>query len=142
MRLVHWLFFILCSLGCSSGARAHYFFFTNYTVDDGLSDPYVSSIVRDHEGFLWVATENGLNKFNGTEFVVYKSMASDTTSLPIGNIRNVFVDHGGRLWVSTFWGICLYDRSRDHFRRLSLEDGGSRLSAFENLEVFEDSKQR
>jgi ligand-binding sensor domain-containing protein len=70
-------------------------------------------------------------------------MASDSTSLPIGNIRNVFVDHLGRLWISTFWGICLYDKSQDNFHRLTLDTGGTeRRKAFENRVVFEDSHHR
>jgi signal transduction histidine kinase/ligand-binding sensor domain-containing protein len=122
-------------------AQQHYFF-TNYTVDDGLSDNTVNCIIKDHEGFLWIGTEAGLNRFNGYDFTVYKSLAGDSTTLPSNNVYLLMVDHAGNLWIGTPKGICLYDKKNDSFVRMHILNGkGERISVFECHALMEDSKK-
>lgn len=69
--------------------------FTNYSVENGLAHPSVSSVVQDKEGYLWVGTKNGLSKFDGINF--------ETIKLPRSSdfILSIFYDNYQTLWVST-----------------------------------------
>ena len=74
------------------------FFFTNYTIKDGLSNNNVTCITRDDNGYIWIGTEAGLNRFNGYNFTIYKSLANDTTTITSNNIRFLLSDYKGNLW--------------------------------------------
>jgi ligand-binding sensor domain-containing protein/anti-sigma regulatory factor (Ser/Thr protein kinase) len=85
-----------------------------------LSNPHVSSILQDSRGFLWVGTEDGLNRFDGYEVTVYRNDADDSTSLLKNVILKIFEDSRGVLWVSTSsGGLHIYNRQQDNFKRLS-----------------------
>lgn len=91
--------------------------FSNVTAP--LSNLHVSCILQDSRGFLWVGTEDGLNRFDGYEFKIYRHDPDDSTSLLKNRIRALFEDDRGVLWVSTnSGGLHLYDRVHDNFRRL------------------------
>lgn len=120
---------------------AQQYFFTNYTTENGLSNDNIRSIVKDNDGFLWVGTIAGLNRFNGYDFTVYKSLGSDTTTLPSNVINHLLSDRAGRLWISTFNGVCIYDKKNNRFIRVTIAFGdGRKTDLFENFFVFEDSK--
>jgi signal transduction histidine kinase/ligand-binding sensor domain-containing protein/DNA-binding NarL/FixJ family response regulator len=83
--------------------------------DDGLSHNIVNDIVQDPKGFLWIATHDGLNRFDGYEFKVYRFNPSDSTSILGNYIKSLFVDQKGNLWVSTRYGLNLYNSRKDNF---------------------------
>ncbi|MEP2023910.1 MAG: two-component regulator propeller domain-containing protein [Reichenbachiella sp.] len=83
-----------------------------------LSQNTVASIVQDHNGFLWIGTRNGLNRYDGINMTSYEYDGSDTTSLSNDYIRLVFEDSDNQLWVGTMGGgICLYNEDLDSFER-------------------------
>lgn len=143
MQNIRKLFFNICMLLLVQNTFAQQpYFFTNYTVDDGLSNNSVGCIVKDHEDYLWVGTLAGLNRFNGYDFTAYKSLAGDTTTLPSNVIIDLAVDRNGILWIGTTRGICAYDREKNFFKRFYLlKNDGTRVSAFECHDLFEDSKK-
>ena len=55
--------------------------FTHLTTNDGLSQGYVTAILQDRRGFMWFATRDGLNRYDGNTFVVYKNNPNDSASL-------------------------------------------------------------
>ena len=77
--------------------------FMNYTSADGLSSNTVLSIIQDHDGFLWIGTTNGLNRFDGCTFKVYKR----SDGLSDNQINALEADNAGRLWIGTSRGLCL-----------------------------------
>jgi ligand-binding sensor domain-containing protein/signal transduction histidine kinase len=127
------------SASSSSGGQ---YFFTNYTVDNGLSNNTVGCIVKDSEGYIWIGTEAGLNRFNGYDFTVYKSVAEDSTTISSNGIRNLLSDHDGNLWIGTAQGLCLYDRKKNSFRRMDIcGNTETRLPMNECYDLFEDSRK-
>jgi two-component system, sensor histidine kinase ChiS len=94
--------------------------FDHFTQNNGLSNCYVNSLIQDSRGFIWIATENGLNRFDGINFRKYFFDPSDTTSLPSNSVTYMTEDKTGNIWVMTLRGLCEYDRKLDRFSRKKL----------------------
>jgi ligand-binding sensor domain-containing protein len=109
-------------------------------VKDGLSSAVVNSICQDSYGFLWIGTENGLNRFDGYNFKVYKHDPSDSTSIPGDNINSVIEDHEGNIWVAGFEVLAKYDRNTNQFIRFSIEKLYSNPTKI--FSIIEDSQNR
>ncbi len=89
-------------------------------ISDGLSQGMIHSVVEDHQGYLWIATKDGLNRYDGARFKIYRNNPNDSLSIAENYIRNLHIDFQGRLWICTqSKGIDLYDPEMDgfiHFR--------------------------
>ncbi len=75
------------------------------SVEDGLSQAVVQAILQDRHGFMWFGTQDGLNRFDGYGFRIYKPEPFDTTSLSSGHIWDLREDSEGNLWVGTMNGL-------------------------------------
>jgi ligand-binding sensor domain-containing protein/signal transduction histidine kinase len=90
--------------------------FRNIGVSDGLSQSTGMDIVQDADGFVWIATQDGLDRYDGYGFRVYKHDRSDNWSLASNKLRRLMVDRQGRLWVATDnGGLSRYDSRLDRF---------------------------
>ncbi|MEO5571615.1 MAG: two-component regulator propeller domain-containing protein, partial [Bacteroidia bacterium] len=90
--------------------------FEAITINDGLSQGMINYILQDHYGFMWFATKDGLNRYDGYRFVIYRHDASDITTIADNYITWIFEDSKGHLWVSTAGrGLDLFDRSTETF---------------------------
>jgi len=89
------------------------------TTAQGLSHFSVTSLVQDAYGFLWIGTEDGLNKYDGYAFETFRSIPGDSTSLSHSRILSLLNDRSGRLWVGTGRGLSLYDVEPHSFIRAS-----------------------
>ena len=90
--------------------------FNRITTDDGLSTNNVRAFVQDYQGFMWIGTEDGLQRYDGYEFKNYRKKSDDSTSLSGNFIMSLFEDSYRRLWVGTLdQGLSLYDRNKDCF---------------------------
>jgi ligand-binding sensor domain-containing protein/class 3 adenylate cyclase len=78
--------------------------FNSYGIENGLSQSHVTSIVQDDNGFVWIATQDGLNRFNGYEFEVFKQHLKDTNSIP-NNYIHCLLNYKDKLWFGTNRGI-------------------------------------
>ena len=83
--------------------------FTHLTTKDGLAQDNVVAILQDRQGFMWFATGEGLNRYDGHSFVVYRNDPKDPGSLSHNFIRTVFEDDQGYLWVAAYPGINRFD---------------------------------
>jgi len=86
-----------------------------FTPDDGLSNSHINQIYQDSRGNIWIATENGLNKFNGYDFEVYLTIPNDTNSIQANYVSFVCEDSRGLFWIATSKGLLQYDRTRNVF---------------------------
>ncbi len=86
------------------------------TTTDGLADNSVRQILQDNKGFLWMATLNGLSRYDGNAFVNFYPKESEAISLADHRIRSLMEDRNGFLWVSTYADIFnCYDLKNDRF---------------------------
>jgi ligand-binding sensor domain-containing protein/signal transduction histidine kinase len=91
--------------------------FEQLSTDDGLSQSSVRSILRDHRGFMWFGTDDGLNKYDGYHFVSFKRDPEDAGSLSDNYVRALYEDRDRVLWVGTNLGLNAFDRKSGTFRR-------------------------
>jgi len=91
--------------------------FTHLTTNDGLSQGYVTAILQDRRGFMWFATRDGLNRYDGNTFVVYKNNPNDPTSLSSNFIQALMEDDQGTLWIATNTGVNRFDPTIERFSR-------------------------
>lgn len=90
--------------------------FTSITSKEGLLSNSVNAILKDRQGLMWFATDDGLNRFDGTNFKVYRNFRGDTTSLRANEILALHEDRNGNLWIGTSGGgLSLYNRKKDNF---------------------------
>ncbi len=88
-----------------------------------LSSNLVNKIVQDSYGFIWMATEYGLNKFDGVRFTHYLHNENDTTSLLANNVRTMMLDSKNTLWVGSNKGLQYYLPDEDGFRNIAFPEG-------------------
>lgn len=97
-----------------------------YTTEDGLSSDYVEFVTTDDQGFLWLGTRGGLNRFDGYEFRVWRHDPRDPDSLDSNWINQILVDQRGQLWISLrTGGLDRFDPVQDRFFHFRYQADGS-----------------
>lgn len=104
--------------------------FERLTPAHGLSFPLVRSVIQDQYGLMWFATENGLNKYNGYSFTIFKNDPSDPSSLSSDDLRFIFEDSDGNIWVGGAGGLDRFDRNTNTFTHV--ESDGAALCITED----------
>ncbi len=115
--------------------------FKNISTKDGLSHSSVNYILQDHNGFMWFATYNGLNKYDGRTFKVYQKNPLDKTSISSNDIFFIFEDHAGNLWiVNSATGLDKFNPTTEAFENFSHNPADPKsISSNDLYYVTEDS---
>ncbi len=93
--------------------------FQQYFAENGLSSSTVKEMVQDKNGYMWFATFDGLNKYDGHKFKIYKPEKNNPNSISSPFILNLFLDSKQRIWVCTGNGISLYNYELDNFQNFT-----------------------
>ena len=97
--------------------------FDQITVDDGLSQSMVICILQDKNGFIWFGTEDGLNRWDGYEFKIYKYDPDAENSLSDDYLQTIFEDRDGIIWIGTkTGGLNRFDIDTGKFKRFVQDD--------------------
>ena len=94
------------------------FIFTRYAQDDGLASNKIQFITEDNRGFIWLASEEGLTRFDNYSFKTYANDLSDPSSLPDNSIQRIVFNSSGEMIVKTESGLSRYDVRNDNFIRV------------------------
>ena len=92
------------------------------TVNDGLSQNYITSIYQDSMGFIWFGTKDGLNRYDGHEFKVFKNNVHDPSSLSGNFVKVILEDGNHNLWIGTIQGLSKYNLMTGRFEQSGLPD--------------------
>jgi len=141
IRLRQFLTVCFLCLAFAVSAQKPTLVFHHISVDDGLSDNTVRAIIEDKKGFVWFGCEDGLNKFDGYEFKIYRNDNKNPYSITSRSIKYLYLDSKGRLWVLTSNGLNLYDAVKDCFYNYK----NTTYTAFKELSsdiagIIEDNK--
>jgi len=104
----------ICCLGYLLGFSQPYYF-KHYQVEDGLSNNAVICSMQDSKGFMWFGTRDGLNRFDGYTFKVFRHNTQDTSSIGHNFIQSLHEDSSGKIWAGTDFGIFIYDPLTESF---------------------------
>jgi ligand-binding sensor domain-containing protein/serine phosphatase RsbU (regulator of sigma subunit) len=94
--------------------------FRTLSIEDGLSQNTILHILQDSRGYLWIGTQDGLNRYDGYDFYTYTQASGDSTSLVANFINHIFEDRQGNVWIATLSGISQYRWVSDDFKTYPL----------------------
>ena len=114
MNIIYFIVTLLLLCLQSFGQVKNYNFI-NLNSKNGLSSNSVNTILKDKYGFMWFGTDDGLNKFDGQNFVVYRHSETDSSSIGRGVITAMQEDKEGNLWIGSNITLSLYNRSLNNF---------------------------
>jgi signal transduction histidine kinase/ligand-binding sensor domain-containing protein/DNA-binding response OmpR family regulator len=109
------LCFILLPASLPGQTPVTYLRFTRISLEQGLSQTTVTCILQDCKGLMWIGTQDGLNRYDGYEFKVYKNDPQDPTTLSDDEVYCIHEDHSGILWVGTKNGLNRFRRENEQF---------------------------
>ncbi len=98
--------------------------FEGISIDDGLSQSTIFCLLQDSKGFLWIGTQDGLNKYDGYCFHVFKRDPDDTNSLSYNWVTAIYEDDSGMIWIGTNGGgLNRFDPKKERFFRYPVRQG-------------------
>ena len=105
----------------------------------GLSQMSVNAVLQDSEGFMWFGTQDGLNRYDGHRFRVYRYDRTKANSLSNSWVNALFEDRAGNMWVGTNNGVNLFDRAKDQFSRfIHVKDNPNSISGDTVFSIAQD----
>ncbi|WP_423146075.1 ligand-binding sensor domain-containing protein [Rubrolithibacter danxiaensis] len=111
------LFVFLCLIAIRINCYAQPYYFSRYLVENGLSNNTVFCSFQDSKGFLWFGTKDGLNRFDGYTFKIFRNDPENPTSIGSNSVKAI-IEINDVLWVGTERGIFLYTSNTENFKRL------------------------
>jgi len=110
--------------------------FDQLSVEQGLAQEWVTSITQDQNGYMWFGSQNGLSRFDGYRFTVYKNIPGDTRSLIDDRVQALYVDEKKQLWVGTHSGLQRYDANQESFTSFLLDSTTKSDSGKRNVQTI------
>lgn len=114
--------------------------FQTYSVEQGMSSAEIYTVLQDRTGFLWIGTTNGLHRFDGYSFTVFRNVPFDSTSLSANFIFHLCEGREGDLWVAAAGqGVCRFDAVTGRVKRLAaVAADTTRISSDEGTRIYAD----
>ena len=122
---------------CNCLAQNREIVFTRTTKNDGLSATRLNDIIRDHQGYYWFSSINGLQRYDGHRMVHFLNVPRDTNSLPDNNVTGLMEDKSHRLWLNAGGTICIYQPLSRNFKKIPAE--GNRKFDSDHTPFYQDS---
>jgi signal transduction histidine kinase/ligand-binding sensor domain-containing protein len=123
------LFLLLLLLALSAGEilKAQPYYFTHYEVENGLSNNAVICMMQDHLGFMWFGTRDGLNRFDGLSYKIFRNDPSKKNTIGSNAIMSLSEDDENKIWAATEKGLFVFDEVTESFTQLKDAGIGSVL---------------
>lgn len=118
-KISYILYFLFAFFKTETSCAQNHLNFKHLTINEGLSQNTVFAIMQDKTGFIWIGTEDGLNKYDGYEFTIYKHRNNDANSLSDNQVNALLEDPKGNIWVGTSSGLNLFNKQQLGFTKIS-----------------------
>ena len=112
----------------------------HWSPDEGLSQGQINDMVVDHLGYLWISTKEGLNRFDGNSFKVYRHSADNPKSIADNYVTALLVDQKNQVWAGTYTnGLNYFDPSTETFTHINLNELNEKDSGLHNITSIQDA---
>ncbi|HKL08010.1 MAG TPA: two-component regulator propeller domain-containing protein [Bacteroidales bacterium] len=112
----------------------------HFTIEDGMSQTSVQCLMQDRKGFLWIGTQDGLNKYDGYTFTRFKHDPTDTTTISNNYIHCIYEDSDDNIWVGTNYGLNKFDAEKQtFFRYLNNDSSQNTIPEDEVYSIYQDN---
>lgn len=113
--------------------------FLSFGQEEGLSGSSVRDLLQDHQGFIWIGSDNGLDRFDGREFLNFRFDPKSPNSLSANRVNSLALQGEQRLWIGTSNGLCHLNLNTGAIERVEVEDSETGVSAYDIRKVLIDS---
>jgi ligand-binding sensor domain-containing protein/signal transduction histidine kinase len=114
--------------------------FEHIGLEQGLSESIVLAIAQGTQGYMWFGTADGLNRYDGYDFKVYRNASEDSASLSANYVQALYNDRRGNLWVGTLAGLDLYDPAHERFIHYPYDQSSPRGKNEFNVNAIYESR--
>jgi len=130
-RIKYYFTAILLAVATCAFAQNQQLHFTHFGTEDGLSELNPNCLLQDSRGFIWIGTADGLNRYDGYEFKIFRNEAKDNTTIGNNYVQDIIEDKEGNIWAATIGGgLNKFDRNTNRFHRyLHSEKNKSSISS-------------
>ncbi len=132
---------ILWSISSFTFAQQNSLQFQNLSIDDGISQSSILAMQQDRSGYMWFCSQDGLNRFDGQDFRIYRHRGADSTSLIHNRLSSILEDSDGNLWIgSNGSGVSRYDPLTDRFLNFGQQATRSRGLEHSSIKAIVEDK--
>lgn len=141
-KTIFWIILSLLYLGgnLNSHGQPLTYQFTHLTVADGLSQSSVITILQGQDEIMWMGTRDGLNRYDGNDFTVFRNDLDDDRSISSNDILDLIEDDEGDLWIATYDGLNRYDIELETFTRFKNQSSNLNSLSFDQVRSVIQSK--
>ncbi|GAB4092603.1 ligand-binding sensor domain-containing protein [Flaviaesturariibacter terrae] len=136
MRPVLFVLLFLAPLFCGAQQTRQYTF-QHFTTAQGLASNFVYATVQDKDGFIWLATQNGIQRYDGNRFLTVQPQPQSRADGPLGKVQSLWGDQQGRIWIlSANNRVALLDTRRFRYREARTEPGKDTVPIYLSKNLF------
>ena len=112
------VFSLMAGLSQAQNFEKEPLYFQTYTIEDGLADNWIRDIAQDDQGFMWIATQSGINRFDGYEFETFRDDPQDSTMVSGNKAFDILIDRENNIWVATQEGVGRFENESQSFEQI------------------------
>src|SRR5687767_12353551 len=132
--------FIIVLIFLESKAQPEQIRFRRLSIEEGLSQSTVTSILNDSDGYMWFGTRDGLNRYDGNKITIFRHDPTDSTSISSSEINSIFEDKRGDLWILTTKGIDRFNRQIETFVHYDAKKGKTKKRNINVTDLLQDKR--
>lgn len=110
-------------------------------IEQGLSQNTVNAMLQDSEGYLWIGTDDGLNRYNAYDVTIFRHKREDSLSIIDNQVMSIYEDTNHNIWIGTISGISIFDRKTQTFKSFYKKDGEKNTLVDNHVNAITEDKE-
>ncbi|WP_375559524.1 two-component regulator propeller domain-containing protein [Bernardetia sp. OM2101] len=110
-------------------------------IEQGLSQNTVNTMIQDSEGYLWIGTDDGLNRYNAYDVTIFRHNREDSLSIVDNQINAIYEDTNHNIWIGTIAGVSIFDRKTQTFKSFYKKEGKKNTLVNNNVKAIAEDKE-